>query len=143
MSTTQNTLWGAKTAPTTTGLQFHESPGGHHAACSYEVEYTSIQVTASIPLNVTQEAIGAVSRRVAVASPAGKLALGIVAAGVVIGAIWLVKSGKASTFFERAWPVVQELGHAYGPPLMEAVQPHTDGQVVFSRGSCPGPRPRP
>jgi hypothetical protein len=30
-------LWGAKTAPTTTGLQFPESPGGHHAACSYSV----------------------------------------------------------------------------------------------------------
>jgi hypothetical protein len=68
---------------------------------------------------------------VAAASTGDKLALGIVAAGVVIGAIWLVKSGKADKFFERAWPVVQDLGRTYGPPLMEAVQRHTDGQAVF------------
>lgn len=71
------------------------------------------------------------SRRVAAASTGDKLALGIVAAGVIIGAIWLVKSGKANKFFERAWPVVQDLGRTYGPPLMEAVQRHTDGQAVF------------
>ena len=107
-----------------------------HAAAS-EVEYTSIEVTASIPLNVAEEAIRAVSRRVAAAPPAGKLALGIVAAGLVIGGIWLVRSGKAGSFLERAWPVVQELGRTYGPPLTEAVQRHTDGQVVFRRAAVP------
>lgn len=107
-----------------------------HAAAS-EVEYTSIQLTASIPFNVAEVAVGAVSRRVAGATPTGKLALGIVAAGVVTGGIWLVKSGKASAFFERAWPVVQELGRSYGPPIMEAVQRHTDGQVVFRRAAVP------
>jgi hypothetical protein len=107
-----------------------------HAAAS-EVEYTSVELTARIPLNIAGETIGAVSRRMAAASPGGKLTLGIVAAGVVVGAIWLVKSGKADKFFERAWPVVQELGGAYGPPLMETVQRHMNGQVVFQHAVVP------
>ena len=107
-----------------------------HAAAS-EVEYASIEMTARIPLNVAGETIGAVSRRVAAASPGGKLAFGIVAAGVVVGAIWLVKSGKADKFFERARSVVQELGRTYGPPLIETVQRHTDGQVVFRQAVVP------
>jgi hypothetical protein len=107
-----------------------------HAAAS-EVEYASIQMTASIPLAAAEEAIGAVSRRVAAASPAGKLALGVVAAGVVIGGIWLVKSGKARKFFELVWPAIQELGQTYGPPLMETLQRYSDGQVVFSQAAVP------
>jgi hypothetical protein len=107
-----------------------------HAAAN-EVEYTTVEFAARIPLNVTGKTIAAVSRRVAAASTGGKIALGIAAAGVVVGAIWLVKSGKADKFFERTWPVVQELGRAYGPPLFETVQRHMDGQVSFSRAVVP------
>jgi hypothetical protein len=120
----------------TPGLGFSAWLQVTHAAAN-EVEYARIEFAARIPVNVAGETIGAVSRRVAAASPEGKLALGIVAVGVVVGAILLVKSGKADKFFDRAWPVVQELGRTYGPPLIETVQRHTDGQVVFRRAVVP------
>jgi hypothetical protein len=107
-----------------------------HAAAN-EIEYASVEMTASIPLNAATAAIGALSRRVAATPPAGRLALGIVAAGAMIGGIWLVRSGKASKFGERAWPVAQELGRTYGPPLMETMQRHADGQLVFRRAVVP------
>lgn len=120
----------------TPGLGFSAWLQVTHAAAN-EVEYETVEFAARIPLNVAGETIAAVSRRVAAASTGGKVALGIAAAGVVVGAIWLVKSGKADKFFERTWPVVQELGRTFGPPLFETVQRHIDGQVVFSRAVVP------
>ena len=107
-----------------------------HAAAN-EVEMRSIYVGVSIPANVAEATIGAISRRIAAASPGVKLALVLLAAGVVIGAIWCVKTGKADKLIDRAKPVIKEIGRTYGPPLLETFERHTQGQVVFSRAVVP------
>jgi hypothetical protein len=107
-----------------------------HAAAN-EVEMNSIYVTASIPLNVAEATIEIVSRRIAAASRSVNIALVLLTAGAVIGAIWCVKTGKTGKLLGRARPVIKEIGRTYGPPLMETFERHAPGQVVFSRAVVP------
>jgi hypothetical protein len=107
----------------------------HAAATKTEVE--AIYVTASIPFNVVEATAGAACRRIAAASTGTRSALAGLAAIIVIGGIWWVRSGRAGTFFERAQPVLKELGQTYGPPLTETLERHTDGQVTFARAVVP------
>jgi predicted nucleic acid-binding protein len=107
-----------------------------HASAN-ETEIEAIYVTASIPFNAAEAAAGAAYRRIAAASTGGKWALAGLAAIMVIGGIWWVKSGRAGKFFEAARPVIKELGQTYGPPLMETLERHTQGQVAFARAVVP------
>jgi hypothetical protein len=107
-----------------------------HAAAN-ETEVETIFVTASVPFNVVEATAGAAYRRIPVASTGTKLAVAGVAALVLIGGIWWVKSGRAGKFFERAQPVISELGQIYGPPLMETMERYNLGQVVFARAVVP------
>jgi hypothetical protein len=107
----------------------------HAAANQTEVE--AIYVTASIPFNVVEATAGAAYRRIAAASTGAKWALAGLAAIIVIGGIWWVRSGRAGTFFERAKPVIKELGETYGPPLMETMKRYNLGQVIMARAVVP------
>lgn len=103
-----------------------------HAAAN-ETEVETILMTASMPLNVAEAAIGAAYRRIAAAPTWTKLAVAGVAALVLIGGVWWVRSGKAGKVIERAQPVIRELGQTYGPPLTETMQRYSLGQIVFDR----------
>jgi hypothetical protein len=107
-----------------------------HAAAN-ETEAETIYVTASIPFNVAEATAGAACRRIAAASAGTRWALAGLAAIIVTGGIWWVRSGRARTFLERAQPVLRELGQTYGPPLMETLERHADGQVIFARAVVP------
>jgi hypothetical protein len=112
-----------------------------HAAAN-ETEVETIVVAASIPFSVVEAAAGPAYRRVAMASRGTKLALASGAAVALIGGAWWVRSGRAGRLFERARPVIQELGQTYGPPLMETLQRYNVGQVVFARAVVPRAEPQ-
>jgi hypothetical protein len=117
-------------------LGFSAWLGITHASAN-ETEVEAIYVTASIPLNIVEETAGAAYRRIAAASTGTRWALAGLAAIIVIGGIWWVKSGRAGKFFDSARPVLRELGQTYGPPLMETLERHTQGQVAFARAVVP------
>ena len=107
-----------------------------HAAAN-ETEVEAFYVTASVPFDIVEATVGAAYRRIAAASAATKLALAGLAALIVIGGIWWVRSGRAGKFFERAQPVIKELGQTYGPPLIETMERYNLGRVVFARAIVP------
>ncbi len=107
-----------------------------HAAAN-ETEVDAIYVTASIPVNVVKETAGAAYRGIAAASTGAKWALSGLAVIIVIAGIWWVQSGRAGQFFERAKPVIKELGETYGPPLMETMERYNVGQVIMARAVVP------
>jgi len=107
-----------------------------HAAAN-ETEVEAIYITASIPVNVAEVAVGAAYRRIAAASMGTKLAAAGLAAVIVIGGIWWVRSGRAAMFLERAQPVIKEAGRTYGPLLMETMERYNRGQVVFAQAVVP------
>src|SRR5262249_19422592 len=107
-----------------------------HAAAN-QTEVDAIFVTARIPVKFAEETAGAAYRRIATASTGAKWALAGLAAIIVIGAIWWVKSGRAGRFFEHAKPVIKELGRTYGPPLLETMERHNVGQVVIAQAVVP------
>ncbi len=107
-----------------------------HAAAN-EVEMNSIYVSATIPLNVAEATIEAISRRIAAVSAGVKIALVLLAAAGVVSVIWCVKNGKADKLIERARPVIKEVGRTYGPPLLQTFERQAMGQVVFSRAVVP------
>lgn len=107
-----------------------------HAAAN-QTEADAIYVTASIPFNVAEATAGAAYRRIATAPAGAKVALAGLAVILFVGGIWWVKSGRAGKFFERAKPVIKELGQTYGPPLMETMERHSQGQVIFARAVVP------
>jgi hypothetical protein len=92
-----------------------------HAAAN-ETEVEALYVTASIPLDVVEATAGAACRRIAAASTGTNWALGGLAAIVVAAGIWWARSGRAGKLFERALPVIKELGRTYGPPLLETLE---------------------
>ena len=102
-----------------------------HAAAN-ETEVATIFFGASIPVNVTGEAVQAASRRIAAASPAAKWAM--LGAGLILvtAGVWLVCSGKTGKLAERARPVVRHIGEVYGPPLAETFARYERGRVVFA-----------
>jgi hypothetical protein len=107
----------------------------HAVANKTEVE--AIYVTASIPFSIAEATAGPAYRRIAAASTGTRWALAGLTAIIVIGGIWWVESGRAGKFFERAQPVIKELGQTYGPPLMETLERYTVGQVTFARAVVP------
>ena len=107
-----------------------------HAGAN-ETEVEAVYVTASIPFNGVEAAAGAAYRRIAAASTGTQLALAGLAAIIFPGGIWWVKSGRAGRFFERAKPVIKELGQIYGPSLMQTMERHTNGQLIFARAVVP------
>ena len=84
-----------------------------HAAAN-ETEVEAVYVAASIPFNVVEATARAAYRRMAAASAGTKLAVAGMAALVVIGGLWWVRSGRAEKFFERAQPMIRELGQPMG-----------------------------
>jgi hypothetical protein len=100
-----------------------------HAAAN-EIEVDSFAFAVTIPLNFAELAGGAASRRITAASPGTKLACGITAGIIMMGAFWLFKSGKADKFLERARSVFREIGRTYGPPVLETLQRHNQGRLV-------------
>ena len=68
------------------------------------------------------------SRLAAAASPASRWALLGAFALVAGGAVWWVRSGKATKVVER----VRELAGTYGPPLAETLTRYQRGQMVFA-----------
>jgi hypothetical protein len=100
-----------------------------HAAAN-EIEVDSFAFAVNIPLNFAELAGGAASRRIAAASPGAKLACGITAGIIMMGAFWLFKNGKVDKFLERARSVFREIGRIYGPPVLEALQRHNQGRLV-------------
>jgi len=103
-----------------------------HAAAN-EIEVESYAVAVSIPINFAELTTGAASRRIMAVSPGTKLACGIAAAVMMVGAFWLFKSGKASRLLDRARPVIREIGRIYGPPLLETLQRHNQGRLVYAQ----------
>jgi hypothetical protein len=102
-----------------------------HAAAN-EIEVESYAFVARIPVNVAELTIEGAYRRITAASPATQLACGIAAGIIAVGGFWLFASGKASKFLDRAKPVIKEIGRVYGPPLLETLQRHNRGRLVFS-----------
>ena len=102
-----------------------------HAAAN-ETEVATIYFGASIPVNITGEAVRAASRRIAAAAPAAKWAM--LGAGLILvtAGVWLVCSGKTGKLAERARPVVRHIGEVYGPPLAETFARYERGRVVFA-----------
>ena len=105
-----------------------------HAAAN-ETEVHTIVVGASIPVNVTGEAVPAAARRIAAASPAAKWAMLGVGMILVAAAVWLVRSGKAGKLAERVRPVVRQTGEVYGPLLAETFARYEHGRVVFGQAA--------
>lgn len=90
-----------------------------------------------MPFDVLEATAGAAYRRIAAASTGTRWALAGLAAIIVVGGIWWVKSGRAGKFFERAQPLIRELGQVYGPPLMETMERYNLGQMVMARAVVP------
>jgi len=107
----------------------------HAAANGTEVE--TIYLAVRVPMVATEELVASASRRIAAASPAARWALVGVALVVVAGAIWLVRSGRAQPFIDRARPVLRELAETVGPPVMETLARHEQGQAVMARAAVP------
>jgi hypothetical protein len=107
-----------------------------HAAAN-ESEVEAIYVTASIPFNIAEVTAGAAYRRIAAASMGTKLAVAGLAAVIVIGGIWWIRSGRSGMFLDRVRPVIRELGQTYGPLLVETMERYNRGQVVFAQAVVP------
>src|ERR1700735_2748178 len=120
----------------TPGLGFAAWLQVTHAAAN-ETEVASIYVGVSIPVNAAEQAIAAVSRRIAAASPTAKLAMLGVVVLLGVGMVGLVRRGKGGQLIDRARPVARELGRTYGPPLVETFERYQRGQAVFARAAVP------
>lgn len=109
-----------------------------HAAAN-ETEMETIYFGFSVPVTVVSDAAGAVSRRIAAASPAGKWAAagGAVALGLVV--LWLVRSGKAKAIADQVRPMMREIGETFGPPLLETLERHERGRTVLAESAVPPP----
>src|SRR5260370_29076030 len=80
-------------------LGFSAWPEVTHAAAN-ETEIEAFYVTASVPFDIVEATAGGAYRRIAAASAGTKLALAGLAAIIVIGGIWWIRSGRAGKFFE-------------------------------------------